>query len=55
MCGVGAERGAEVQGGSVAGVERVAEVGGEVGGVGAGWLTHFLLNSEEVDIRGTFC
>ena len=49
MCGVGAEREAGVQGGSVAGVE------GGVGGMGTGWLTHFLLNLQKVDIRGTFC
>ena len=53
MCGVGAEQGAGVQGGSVAGVERVAGVEGGVGEVG--WLTHFLLNLKKVDIRGTFC
>ena len=52
---MGAEQGAGVQGGPVAGVERVAGVEGGVGEMGAGWLTHFLLNSQEVDIRGTFC
>ena len=47
---------AGVQGrGSVAGVERVAGLGGRGEGVGTEWLTHFLLNLRKVDIRGTFC
>ena len=55
MCGVGAEQGAVVQGGPVAGVERVAGVAwGGVEEVGAGGLTHFVFNSEEVDARDTF-
>ena len=40
----------------MAGVERVwRRWRGKVGGVGTGWLTHFLLNLKKVDIRGTFC
>ena len=51
MCGLGAEQGAGVQGGSVAGVGRVAGFGR----VGAGWLNHFLLNSQGVGIHGIPC
>ena len=56
--GPGVERVVSVRGGGGAGgggadVGSVAEVEGEVGGVGT--LTHFLLNLEEVHIRGTFC
>ena len=41
MCGVGAEQGAGVQGGSVAGVERVAGVEGGDEGVANSFLIEF--------------